>query len=285
MDPENQCAILGRPQRHHLLISGTGRAGTSLLVQILHACGLDTTLGRDRPISWDNTAFAGHETIPLLPGDHPYVVKSPWSYQFIEQLVEEPSIHLDGVILPVRRLAEATSSRIILELQRMYQALPWLLELEDEWSYLASIPGGVTYSLEPLDQARVLAHGFHRLIECLVEREIPIHLISFPRFCADLDYLHRAIRPVLPAPLDQHRFKELVSPVIHLERVRATGEVNDALRTNPVSTERTDVPRLADLHKAALKREVRRLSDEVTALQSELRVLRQQNGATQTPAV
>jgi hypothetical protein len=32
--------------RHHLIIAGTGRAGTSLLVKILHACGLETELDR-----------------------------------------------------------------------------------------------------------------------------------------------------------------------------------------------------------------------------------------------
>ena len=42
-----------------------------------------------------------------LASDHPYVVKSPWSYQFIRELLARPDIKLDGVLLPVRELTEA----------------------------------------------------------------------------------------------------------------------------------------------------------------------------------
>jgi hypothetical protein len=34
--------------RHHFIIAGTGRAGASLLLKILNACGLETELDRSR---------------------------------------------------------------------------------------------------------------------------------------------------------------------------------------------------------------------------------------------
>ena len=71
----------------HLLIAGTGRAGTSFLVRYLAKLGLDTQLSRTgADANWDDAANAGLETL-LLPGaaDLPYVIKSPWTYQVIHQ--------------------------------------------------------------------------------------------------------------------------------------------------------------------------------------------------------
>ena len=49
--------------RHHLVIAGTGRAGTSFLVRYLHQLGLETELaGAHRRPSWDAMANAGLET-------------------------------------------------------------------------------------------------------------------------------------------------------------------------------------------------------------------------------
>ena len=59
--------------------------------------------------------------MPIVGDDHPYVVKSPWSYQFIRELLARPDIKLDGVLLPVRDLAEAAASRVILELRNRYE--------------------------------------------------------------------------------------------------------------------------------------------------------------------
>lgn len=72
--------------RHHLLIAETGRAGTSVLVRPLTACGLDTELLHNPAVPWDSVANAGAETFPLSPGDHPYVIKTPWAYQYIQQI-------------------------------------------------------------------------------------------------------------------------------------------------------------------------------------------------------
>ncbi|HEX4260274.1 MAG TPA: hypothetical protein VHY76_04170, partial [Acetobacteraceae bacterium] len=113
----------GAPQsarRRHLLVAGTGRAGTSAMVRYLTGLGLETHLSRHgAAASWDDAAQAGLEDIPLsaVTPDLPYVVKSPWSYQFVQELLDDPAIALDGVIVPIRDLVEATSSRIIQQLQ------------------------------------------------------------------------------------------------------------------------------------------------------------------------
>jgi hypothetical protein len=247
--------------RHHLLIAGTGRAGTSVLVRILTACAFDTELSRNgEGASWDQTASAGLESIPLLPGAHPYVVKSPWSYQYIRQLLDDPTTRLDGVLVPVRRLEDAAASRIVLEIQQAYRNLPALLDFEEMWTEWAAVSGGVIYSLQPLDVGRVLAHSFHRLIETLVEREIPIYFLAFPRFCTDLDYLRRALAPVLPAEIDEATFKERVAPVIELDKIRVADEIAGTKKREAVHED------LSILHEVALKREVKQLSAQLQAI-------------------
>ena len=148
----------------------------------------------------------------MFPGENPYVVKFPWSYQFIRQLLDDPTIQLDGVIVPIRRLEEAATSRIIVEIQQMYRSQPFLFELADRWTEWGATLGGLTYSLQPLDAARILAHSFHRLIEALVQREIPLPFLAFPRFCTDLEYLRRVLTPVLPADLDATKFADRINP-------------------------------------------------------------------------
>jgi hypothetical protein len=261
--------------RHHLLIAGTGRAGTSLLVRILTACGLDTELSRNPEAFWDQTASAGLETIPLLPGEHPYVVKSPWSHQFIRQLLDDPTIALDGVIVPIRRLKEAASSRVILEIQQMYRSMPAMLELDDRWTEWAATIGGLTYSLQPLDAARILAHSFHRLIEALVEREVPLYFLTFPRFSTDLEYLHRVLVPVLPGDMDATTFTDRIKPFVERHKIRVTDEIAETKPEIINETSEPPYPELSMLYEVSLKREVKRLLEQQDAMAAERRQLQE----------
>src|SRR5437764_6888272 len=110
--------------RHHLLIAGTGRAATSLLVKILGACGLETVLSRSCGPLWHEAANAGLESMPFADGNLPYVIKSPWSYQFLDELLYRKDVKIDGLVVPIRDLREAAASRIIIELQNMHRISP-----------------------------------------------------------------------------------------------------------------------------------------------------------------
>ena len=112
-------------RRHHLLIAGTGRAGTSALVRYMTDLGLDAHISRHGEASawFDDTAQAGFEDLPVAmkASDLPYVVKSPWSYQLIEAVLADPDIQLDAVVVPMRDLIKAAASRTIVELQTVHQ--------------------------------------------------------------------------------------------------------------------------------------------------------------------
>src|SRR5260370_31114472 len=101
--------------KDHLIIGGTGRAGTSLLVKYLTECGLETHISRNEKAYWDENAMAGLEDLPLAGSDSPYVVKTPWLFECVDDLVKRKDIAIDAVIIPVRDLVEAAARRSILE--------------------------------------------------------------------------------------------------------------------------------------------------------------------------
>src|SRR5438105_10149159 len=200
----------GNPDlRHHLVIAGTGRAGASLLVRLLSACGLDTELNRDDRPPWCKTANAGIETLPLSDKEQPYVLKSSWTYQFLDQLMYRRDIKIDGLIVPIRDLREAAASRIIVELQNMHRVSPAHDELLTVWRDWAITAGGVKYSLEPIDQARILGQSLHLLLEKALEQEIPIRLIKFPKFARDPTYLYNTLAEFIPSQVSRTQFEAI----------------------------------------------------------------------------
>ena len=71
--------------KHHVIISGTGRAGTTFLVQLLTALGLDT--GFDSPTSgiFENCR-AGMEW-DLRHPNAPYIIKNPWLCDYLHEIM------------------------------------------------------------------------------------------------------------------------------------------------------------------------------------------------------
>jgi hypothetical protein len=105
-------------QAGHLFIAGTGRTGTSFLVRYLSELGLDTHISRNGCAHWDSNANAGLEDAPLASGagQLPYVVKSPWIGEYIDQILAKREIKIDAVIVPMRDLMEVAASRTIVPL-------------------------------------------------------------------------------------------------------------------------------------------------------------------------
>ena len=224
---------ISRPDRNptaHLAIAGTGRAGTSFLVRYLAELGLDTHLARHgEKDSWDEHANAGLETVPLASAnaDLPYVVKYPWLHQCIDHILTNGTLRFDAVIIPVRDLVEAAISRTLVELQAMHRTLPWMVELDQSWEVWGGTPGGVTYSLNPLDQGRLLAVGFHHLVERLTRADIPIVLLAFPRLVEDSHYLFRKLQPLLPATVTEEVAAAAHARVSDLTKVRVGDELTE----------------------------------------------------------
>ena len=253
----------GVPPRHHLMIAGTGRAGTSFLVRFLAAMGLDTHLARSGDEQWDDAANAGFEDIPIPDASSclPYVVKTPMLTELIDDVLGNPAIHVDAVIIPIRDLVEAAASRTVLEQQALHQPHPWMAGLGCMVETWGITPGGTLFSLNPIDQGRLLAVGLHRLIERLTKADVPIVFLDFPRLIEDPAYLFAKLRILLPADATLEQALSAHAQFADPNKVRIGRELLVASRATAAS-ETYQGPTYPDLHALeaiAVRRELRQL--------------------------
>ena len=163
----------------HVLIAGTGRAGTTALVQLLDACGLDA--GAD-DLRYVEAARAGLER--RFRGDgSPRVVKHPYISEYLDDLIADgfdPG-RIDAILVPIRDLQESAASRIDVFALHGVPA-----------------PGGLWREQRPGRQIQILAEEEHRLFQAAAEHSIPVVLLAFPKFVNDAEYAWSQLRPVLP---------------------------------------------------------------------------------------
>ena len=255
-------------KRRHLLIAGTGRAGTSFLVRFLAELGLETHISRFGEDPWDDAAQAGLEDLPVAAGleNLPYIFKTPWAYQFIEQMLADSAIAFDAVIIPMRDLVEAAASRSIVQLQAIHGRAPWMAQMDNTWEDWGDTAGGAVFSLNPVDQSRLLAAGFHRLVNRLVQAEVPLIFVAFPRMVQDTDYLIGKLRPVIPASVTLEQARQSHRRVADAALVRVGQELSQTgeLHVLPAAL----LPTLKELDNIALRRELVRLRDRLAATEA-----------------
>jgi len=175
--------------RHHAIIAGTGRAGTSFIVQLLSRLGLDT--GYDALFPFNDAAKAGLE-YDIRKDDAPYIVKNPAISSYIDDILANDRIVIDHAFIPIRDLAAAARSRI---------------EVQERSGVAKPVPGGLVFTQDRERQAEVLAGLFHNLVLALTRADIPMTFISYPRLTADCDYLYHKLKPLL-ADVSRDRFGE-----------------------------------------------------------------------------
>ena len=184
--------------RHHVIISGTGRAGTTFLVQLLTALKLDT--GYYNPTSFiapkrwhgrlnlkrkiDPKCNAGLE-LDIRQADAPYIVKSPFLCDDLDELIREDQIVVDHAIIPMRDLYSAAESRRVVD--RNTRAAP------DE-----KVAGGLMNTKAPEEQESTLARMLHNLFFVIAKHDIPVTLLHFPRLVSDPEYLYKKLGFLFP---------------------------------------------------------------------------------------
>ena len=172
--------------KSHVVITGSGRAGTTYLVHLLTALGLDTGYNLseiDQLI--DKNAKAGLEW-DVRAKDAPFICKSPWFSEFAEDALKRISIN--HIIIPVRDFNDAAESRI--RVTKDYQTIT--NSQETKW-----IPGGLVFTERFEDQLVQLQAQFIRLIQVIADYHVPVTFINFPRFAKDPEYLYKKLEFLL----------------------------------------------------------------------------------------
>jgi hypothetical protein len=178
--------------RNHIIISGTGRAGTTFLVQILSEMGMDTGFG-DSYHDVDQNCNAGLEK-DIFKKNSPYIIKNPWLATEIEKVVNSDQIIIDHAIIPIRDIFEAAESRRDVTKRSGVDKK-------------RIAPGGVWGTDDPERLENVLAMQLYRLIYFLVNKNIPITMLDFPRFALDKEYFYDKMLNVFP-DLDHELFSK-----------------------------------------------------------------------------
>lgn len=153
---------MGGNAMKHIVITGTGRAGTSFLVQLFTEMGLDT--GYRPGVALHPVSRAGLEHDLRGDGPFPRIVKDPAFMYYADRVLNK----VERVIIPVRQLEAAAESRR--KIYRINQAID------------PDVPthgGGLFGMNEPALQEAVLAMAQYRMIHLLVSHGIPFEFICY----------------------------------------------------------------------------------------------------------
>jgi hypothetical protein len=198
-----------------IYISGTGRAGTTFLIQLLTKLGLDTGFSEPAPGAYFELARAGYEW-DLFDLNAPRIVKSPLLCDGVDDLVARGFL-IAHVIIPVRDAAAAADSRIRVQMHTTGR--------QDG----SPVAGGLWGTEKACEQISVLQAKLSGLVEALARHDIPMTVLSFPRSVLDMEYLHRKLKWLVPKATDDEfrkAFEKTARPwMVHLRdrnRLKAT---------------------------------------------------------------
>jgi hypothetical protein len=184
-----------------MIISGTGRAGTTFLVQMFTALGFDTGFN-DVTATVDAKSNAGME-YDLRDPEAPYIVKAPWICDYLDAVLTRRDLVVDRAFVPMRDLFAAAESRREISRRSEPMKLP------------NGTSGGLWHTDVPDEQERILTDRLYQLIYALARHDVPTTLLYFPRLVQDADYLYAKLAGALgDVSIDRFRavFRDLARP-------------------------------------------------------------------------
>jgi hypothetical protein len=197
-----------------ILVAGTGRAGTTLLIDVFTELGLDTGFRKGAGTRLDPRARAGLER-SIFAADAPRIVKNPGLSTKLRTILEEGSVQIDHVIVPVRELDVAVASRVRVS----------------GYGRQHGVRGGMIGAKRPRSQRAYLAEVFYDLVWALAEFDVPHTFLAFPRFATDASYTYDKLRWLLDDVSPEQLAATLadrVDPSIITEQPLSTAEKNKA---------------------------------------------------------
>jgi hypothetical protein len=208
--------------KHHIIISGTGRAGTTFLVQLFTALGLETGFTDPTSGMYPN-CDAGMEW-DIRDPNAPYIIKRPSLCDYLDDVLENEDLIIDHALIPVRDLYSAAESRRDVTRRADAALFPGV------------IPGGLWHTEIPQHQEAALANQLYKIIYTISKRDIPMTLLFFPRFIHDSEYLYGKIEFMLNGigyPMFLEMFKQTAQPeLVHdyrQESMAATSTTTESI--------------------------------------------------------
>lgn len=202
--------------RKHVIITGTGRAGTTFLVQLLTELGLDTGFSNKKMSEkfYYSEARAGLEYDVREP-DAPYIVKSPYFCDYVEEVLRDGNVLIEHAFVPMRDASAVAASRWNLSkktinnvffLKRIYYSLMQ--------KATASVKGGLWGTRHRRDQEIILVRKYYKMMLALSKHDIPVTLLHYPTIIKNSEYLYKKVKPIL-ASIDLRHFNKAFQNVVN----------------------------------------------------------------------
>ena len=216
------------------MITGTGRAGTTFLVELLFHLGLHTGYEADsiEQYKYPNARAGLEADIRELPC--PYIVMTSIICVMVmlilrAMVLRRKDIVIDHIFVPIRDLYAAAESRR--HVSRMDAAGTSFLDYAKRLLLPKSrftqeeVPGGLygTNSTEPGAQEEVLLMNLYTLMLAVSGSEVPITLLRYPQLTRDSEYLFRKLAPIL-GEIDYSHFQDIFRSVVRPDLVHRFGE-------------------------------------------------------------
>jgi hypothetical protein len=163
----------------HVMITGTGRAGTTFLVELLTAVGCDTGFTSESIKMKDPLLPAGLER-DIRKDICPLIVKSPWFCDYAEEILGRGDVRITHLFVPMRDLFSAAESRRQMSRNNRRDGGLWK-----------------TNSIKLGDQEQVLKDQVYKLLLVLSKHEVPVTLMQFPKLALNAEYTYRKLLPIL----------------------------------------------------------------------------------------
>lgn len=157
-----------------IIITGTGRAGTSFLMILLTLLKLDTGFQINDVSTFSLPNAAGMER--KITANH-NILKNPEFIADIENIVKMSNINLKHVIIPIREYEESAKSRLNNSQQNIWEGHLWNADsLESQQAFYHKIMANY--------------------LKVMVQYDIPTIFIDFKRMITDIHYLYNKLKPI-----------------------------------------------------------------------------------------
>lgn len=194
-----------------IIIAGTGRSGTTFLMQVLTEMGFDTGFdnstdhvfedkraGMEHPIQFSGTIKDARKHFNTLPR----VLKSPYFSSLLKLFLDLKIISVSHVIIPIRNLKEVANSRV-------ENKLTWLQTHDD-----TDVESQRVYS----------GYMLGSIIEACVLHNVPYTTIVFPDFIEDKLGTYKALRKVFDKDFGYAKFSKAVDKLGDINKIQTKKE-------------------------------------------------------------
>ncbi|RBP52959.1 hypothetical protein [Arenicella xantha] len=184
-------------KKNHVVVTGTGRAGTTFLIELFTHFGLDTGFTPDTLV--DNSYQHANAGLEYQIGSDfcPYIAKDPSFCDYAEEIFAREDLFIEHIFIPIRDINSVAASRRHNEKEHIKR-----MSFKEKLCFITKpylIPGGLlgTHSHTKGVQEAILIEKLFGLLLQVSQYHIPVTFIQFPYMMSHPEYLYQKLSPIV----------------------------------------------------------------------------------------